>query len=82
MSFAWTGNSRVLKVVMDEANNQIELACLRMFQKSNKTFEEINSKMEETKSNVEKAKARHDIVVREGFGTGVNPYGHAVVYVR
>jgi hypothetical protein len=78
----WAGNSRVLKVIMDEANNQIELACLRMFEKSNKAFGEIDTKMEETKAQMEKAKARHDIVMREGFGTGVNPYGHAVVYVR
>ena len=82
MSFVWVGNSRVLKVILDEANTQIESACLRMFERSNRTFGEINAKMEDAKTKMEKAKTRHDIVIREGFGTGVNPYGHAVVYVK
>lgn len=72
----------MLKVILDEANTQIELACLRMFERSNQTFGEINAKMEDAKTKMEKAKTRHDIVMREGFGTGVNPYGHAVVYVK
>ena len=34
-------NSRLVKVILDEANNQIELACIRMFAQSKHEFTRI-----------------------------------------
>jgi len=76
-AFVRTGNSRVLKVIKDEANNQIELACLRAFKSFPREFSKILEKMEETAVNVEKAKARHDVVIRHGFG--MPPHGRVAV---
>ena len=39
------------------------------------------AKMEETSAAMDKAKKRHDIVIKDGFGTGVRPYGHIIVHV-
>lgn len=76
---AWTGNSRVLKKIMDEANNQIEQACLRMFEESREVFDRIETKMDQMATTMGKAQSRHDVVIKKGFGTGVRPYGHTVV---
>ena len=65
----------MLKVIKDEANNQIELACLRAFKSFPREFAKITAKMEDTAAKVEKAKARHDAIVRHGMP----PHERAVV---
>lgn len=81
VSISCTGNTRLLKVIMDEANNQIELTCIRIFEQSQQMFDRINGLMVETEAKMEKAKTRHNVVIQPGFGTGMRPYGHAVVHV-
>ena len=62
-------NARVIKVIMDEANNQIELACIRMFKESAVAFGSINARMDESKRRLDEAKSRHDAVTKPGVGS-------------
>ena len=61
-------NARIIKVILDEANNQIELACIRMFSGSAIAFDKINSRMDESKRRIDEAKSRHDEAIKYGAG--------------